>query len=821
MMNNIANKLPEGYNGPIPDEYLSQLPQIGGNKNESEKQEGGSGNIVPPYKDLKNTPFKSTESKFIKTKQEGERSNIHRKPESTPIIEFKVNDNILNKNFQQPKQAPIYPSFDNFYTNPWNPYLNIGQMGQQAPTYKNYYTLNMPGPSGEHLKISTIYEDVLPVKIGSGLFVNSFVTLGERLIMYAYVRSIFVKHNDGEYVDMTSDKNHKPDRINLFHYIKLMDINPYHFSRLTNNPYKSLPSRMLMYRSCYPQMFDPVTNMFVCAKTSIGMNIRIYEMNVGELNIKRLSNSIKFDSFDLWREVSFYEFIREEVVKRKISPNFINMFCYFISDSVGVKFNKLRNIKKQLEYRNLSKYSDRQKMLNEIYQKEFEDQITDTGNKDIGELEIVFDRRNTIHDEDLDVKDRKVNDLELQQYINGSNQIVILPSDELNPIKLDKKISKTELFKRLKNIKVSISHGKDKSNIILSLDTMTKTQFISLLRNIDLTISTNETLVVLTESPTYNLLNWATRTYESFDGWKKMIDTGFHTEDIWNSILFQMLIILGVLYKYKIAFNKFTIEDNIYIKDIASDDQIIGYWKYKINGIDYYVPNYGYLVVCDSNFKDIDFGDYSLNQLDKEYMYKIYSRQLYENDRNKLTDIDIEAMLLENFKNIINPNVFGPSFTNSGGVRPSEYILNIISSIYSEVNNTNDANAFNYIYKYFRGYMNNRVGTYMKPTETVNIIQQGHNFNQGQMVAYQLQQNVYQWALYVEAENAQNSKVLLRGQPVDTTLNTDIHGGQIIESSVNTNSLFGYSVTERVEQTYKAQISKLSEDDLLETYIIN
>ena len=31
----------------------------------------------------------------------------------------------------------------------------------------------------------------------------------------------------------------------------------------------------------------------------------------------------------------------------------------------------------------------------------------------------------------------------------------------------------------------------------------------------------------------------------------------------------------------------------------------MNYWKYVINGIEYYVPNYGHMVMIDSTFKDV------------------------------------------------------------------------------------------------------------------------------------------------------------------------------------------------------------------------
>ena len=44
---------------------------------------------------------------------------------------------------------------------------------------------------------------------------------------------------------------------------------------------------------------------------------------------------------------------------------------------------------------------------------------------------------------------------------------------------------------------------------------------------------------------------------------------------------------------------------NIYIKNIKKG----GYWKYVINGIDLYVPNYGFIILYQSNFQNSDINE--------------------------------------------------------------------------------------------------------------------------------------------------------------------------------------------------------------------
>jgi hypothetical protein len=54
---------------------------------------------------------------------------------------------------------------------------------------QNVYNINLPGPTGGHVEMNKIYENILPGKDGK----MTFTTLGERLQMYEYVRQILIK----------------------------------------------------------------------------------------------------------------------------------------------------------------------------------------------------------------------------------------------------------------------------------------------------------------------------------------------------------------------------------------------------------------------------------------------------------------------------------------------------------------------------------------------------------------------------------------------------------------------------------------------------
>ena len=97
------------------------------------------------------------------------------------------------------------------------------------------------------------------------------------------------------------------------------------------------------------------------------------------------------------------------------------------------------------------------------------------------------------------------------------------------------------------------------------------------LNDLDINESSKLCLIALTEAPNYNLFNWATKTYkkELLNPVHTMINTGYHSEEVWYSIIFQLLVALHVMWEKEIAFSNLTIEDNIYIKDLKTNDQSI------------------------------------------------------------------------------------------------------------------------------------------------------------------------------------------------------------------------------------------------------
>ena len=175
-----------------------------------------------------------------------------------------------------------------------------------------------------------------------------------------------------------------------------------------------------------------------------------------------------------------------------------------------------------------------------------------------------------------------------------------------------------------------------KNTAPLSNELITKKDKLDLARNSD------KILIILTESPNTNIIKWYRKVYEAHGTIQKMTSTGYHNSNVWNSILFQLIYSCALMQEHNIYINNFNLENNIFIKDVQSDNKGKTCWLYQINKINYYVPNYGYILLIDSNYAD-------LTELTVDKQYKI-NGSIY----NDTTDysINIKNDLLEMLSNI-------------------------------------------------------------------------------------------------------------------------------------------------------------------------
>ena len=622
---------------------------------------------------------------------------------------------------QNTKQKEIYGLYPQYIANQLPPDINPNLKHLFAPTtafsygpnvqlpMQKVYNITLPGPSGGHVEMNKIYETILPgkdVKL-------TFTTLGERLKTYEFVRQVLIQINDGEDISLECDAKR-----NLMSYIKFMDLNPNYYSPLFSNPYRGLPFGLLIYRSCFPIQLEEKSQTTMCSKNSTGMNIRLYSLSYAEIYSYQFKQPV-YREYDVWRELIYYEYVRENILKKKQSPNFTMLYAFFFS------FNQ------KLDYFNLKK-----KTLN-LTQKEL--------------LSREYKKFKELHES----------------------------------ISKDKVIRPPSMNKDLSNRIPKLPDEKD-----------TTLQKYS-----------GTTLILITEAPHHNLYQWASKIYNHDGIVDKMISHGFHDTIVWMSILFQIVSALYVMQLHGLYIRDMTIEDNIYIKDLANNGEsnIVGYWKYIIDDIPYYVPNFGYLVMIDSNFKDIIPATRLLEPVEREY--KIYTNKIF-GQNYQITQL--QRQIWDNYRRIINTNAFTKEHTLNNVNKPSESVMSFIGKLMED----NEIDLGTILLRHFGMYMNNRIGTYLrKDSEIPNIREHTGPFKKGQMCAEVIEDQVYKWCIFVKyVGNDGEVEIITKDKPESTN---------VVINRIRVDTLKQFALTEKIDQIYDGDKIKLNENELLETYFIN
>jgi hypothetical protein len=577
------------------------------------------------------TPFKTNQQLAVERKDKEEKQNaannyadLKRQMQPTdPLLKLEIN---------QPTQTglgtgvPMHPT--QIYPSPYvpvpNPYYPLATNAMipwqytpnNVPIIKKY-NISLGNGNGDVTKLASLYEDILPSE--GNVSNNTFNTLKERMVIHHYIRSIFIKTGDGEELLINGGPNRTESEVtNLLSHVKLLEINPYHFNRLTDNVYRTLPANFVMYRSCYPIKLGQF-NIVECSKSSIGMNVRIYLLS--KYDDSTNTSILPRHNSDVWRELDYYQYIREEIIKPNISPNFISLHSYYMTKNTGINFSKFERIRGQIEMRNFKISQANSDLRNNLYKKYIVEQMVANHSEVVTFDDLI--RENLVA---ASMPIRDVTDLERKQIIE---------------MRVNRGISTNQY-----------SHFMD----------------------------SDKCLVMLSEAPTQHLLNWATRTYQVDSGpVKKMVQNGYHDDKVWESIFFQLLLSMLIMFEKKIMFSEFSLKNNVYIKDLRHNDQNVGIWKYVYNGVEYFVPNYGYLLLIDSNYAEISANPdpLSRNYDPSRIMFRIKSPLLNDSNSNG----EIYKLCLDRMIDTFDSNNFGREFTNYGGIAPTQSFLNNLNAV--------------------------------------------------------------------------------------------------------------------------------------------
>lgn len=596
-----------------------------------------------------------------------------------------------------------------------------------VPIVKKYnVTMNTPLNNPE--KIGEIFEDILPP---SKMAEARMSSISERIMLNTYLRSILVKRADGELINFVK-KGHRSEITSLLSHMKVIEVNPYHKSYITNNVFRTLPDNFVLFRSCYPINFVKNTGVIKCSDDSISINIRVYSMNLfDELCYKmNKTNSLWNKKLsNLWREIMFYQFIREDILKQKINPHFIMMHSYYITDNETIDFGKLKKLKN--EYFN-KKHDD-----NKMHQT-FEDaifQVVSTNMTVIASAKIVED----------------------DEFI-GNYKLFEKKMERLNP-RTDNKL----------------------------IDNETK-------KEIDMFMRSRKCIVGVTEAPDEHILQWCMRSYVISDGVvRKQTNIGIHSEDEWNVVLFQLLSLFYTMHKKRFTVRNINWHKNIFIKKFGKKHSI-GYWKYIINGIEYFIPNHGDMLMFDSSYEKVETGGFVdsinsgilYNELapfynDSEVKTPYGTTIDINTETGKTFDEELSKILTTNFKHLFNNQIFTEfESLNVGFVNPPQSVSILMNNIYDIINPSSDGNGYDgnfdkinllekTMIENFNQYLHNKLGTIVTQQEVVQAYNFGENIEntrKGELLIYKETvglTELLKWVILINFDTTNNSvKVIHR-----------------------------------------------------------
>ena len=283
-------------------------------------------------------------------------------------------------------------------------------------------------------------------------------------------------------------------------------------------------------------------------------------------------------------------------------------------------------------------------------------------------------------------------------------------------------------------------------------------------------------LLMLTEGVTRNIKDWATRmikAQEYPDHNNLIVEiawTGYKSDDVWMSVLFQLIVAIYILHKEKINVNNFNLINNVFMKKINISPPL-KYWKYIINGAQYYVPNKEWLVMINSS---------------KEFTNKIL-------DEYTKSDEDVLTLIGILLTQII---FFGDSSI-------SNKIKNLIVGINRSI--LDDCKIESILAEYFSNYLYEKIGHIISNTDEYMLLPNDQNFKIGDIVLYEIYRNIFSISIIINIDTTTNYN------------NIEINTNEDIEYDENDIKLKSKNVSggDIIKFRY------VSNNEVIETYNIN
>jgi len=687
-------------------------------------QDGGFRQSKSLFNSTKNNPNISNDARETFNKRRNEQPPPR---EPQVIAEQKLYD--VKSKKSEPVLPQVYPPAHVPVPNPYYPNMNpqyaYGYKPNQIPVQK-YYNITLANPVGNHNTVSQIYEDMIPGESNEFTMTSIF----ERMQLTNFLRSKILEKGDGEDISVSTGPTKS-----LLSFVRLIELNPY---SLKTNPYQSLSKGFLLYTSAFPIRYKEENNVIDIAKNSRPINIRIYELSDGANKFDKLSKEIAFDDFEVWREIRYYEFVREQIIKQKVSPNFVSIYMYTIDKVSRIDYSKIDMIKsKNIPKNVIFDEIENDQKVNNLYT--------------IDPIELLIQNKYPSKTELTNITITNQDKINIGKFLL-KNKYIFKITNSNNKYEWTESgieyIQKNNFYNYLNQYKPVKGKKITNEEIVIIAKAIGKP---------DLTKYSNTSLVALTEAPTSNILQWASPLIEKFGSINKMIETGYHSPNVWKSIIFQLVYTCAVLQKAGILFTNFSLENNIFIRDLYSEDGKRGHWIYMVDDFEFFIPNYGYLLMFDSRYADIfNSTTQTLETSSSARRYKINSTKLY--NKNEFDNSLNNSFSNQKFKSIIDPDNFRTNLEKVGGDMPDKEVQDLLHGLYKDTKD--DTVISDLLVKHFPMYLNNRVGTLLTKEEIDNLpLINNYNFTVGDLVAWEESYKQYKWVVIIEINNSGIVKV--------------------------------------------------------------
>jgi len=232
----------------------------------------------------------------------------------------------------------------------------------------------------------------------------------------------------------------------------------------------------------------------------------------------------------------------------------------------------------------------------------------------------------------------------------------------------------------------------------------------------------------------------------------------------------------------------------VFIKDIKYDGQGKKHWRYNLDDFTYYLPNNGYLVMLDSNYKNSSNGE-----------HKIFCDELFPENNNGRSREEIEKEVFSAFKRAFDKS----NFLREKMTPPDDDVLSFLETINNAANKPDaSTDISDYIKEYFYMFVNNRVGTGLTSDEVPNVRNdKATKLKSGKLMARLVQNGKYEFVQFIKMIDGQHALIRTRNKNKDFIMN-----------EIRTDELSNYEGSPK--QSFKSSGPNLTTSGLLDTFNI-